>query len=543
MFNSLARLLNGVKLTKNPSATALLRQGITVETSAHDVNFTGGTQKKGAIFGVSIIAPEGTSEDKPRPPLNLATVIDVSGSMSGEKLQLTQESLEYIIQQLQPDDSVSVVAFESKVHVHQPLTTVTAQNKEQLAAIVNQLHTLGATNLSGGLLEGLAQLADYKQHNQDAVNALLLLTDGCANAGIQSPQRLIKAMREVNQQGRKALGKYTTKQVHQDWAMYQQGRTTTATEQLKKYTDASAAELKKLLLTPAVSTPGGFDVQVSKGTAVSAFGFGTDHDSGFLKQIASAGNGDYQYIRRPSDVGEIFANYFGGLTSTSAEDCIVTITPKSDNYVFNGFFTDYPHRRAPELHPNAYQVFIPNIQEGERKDLLFSADVTPGNRPNGTDLEMFDVDLSFRDVALGKTVQRKLPVVGTIGDSIGKNAELDASVNRIVTVNAMQLATTMVTEQQNFETAKQLLQVATEHIRQSTTAEAPAAKELLAQLKECEDQCSYSPEEFMQGGHINHWHAMQGSHSQQRAMSGFGSYETAAKMRRLKHYRSSKHGD
>ena len=63
-----------------------------------------------------IAAPRATTE-RARPPVNLAIVLDRSGSMSGEKLRVAKLAVEEAIGRLQPDDRFSVVVYDDKVDV------------------------------------------------------------------------------------------------------------------------------------------------------------------------------------------------------------------------------------------------------------------------------------------------------------------------------------------------------------------------------------------------------------------------------------------
>eukprot|EP00297_Palpitomonas_bilix_P004211 CAMPEP_0113897350 /NCGR_PEP_ID=MMETSP0780_2-20120614/18620_1 /TAXON_ID=652834 /ORGANISM="Palpitomonas bilix" /LENGTH=742 /DNA_ID=CAMNT_0000888783 /DNA_START=107 /DNA_END=2335 /DNA_ORIENTATION=- /assembly_acc=CAM_ASM_000599 len=109
---------------------------------------------------VSLIAPEQdeTSEESARAPLKLCAVIDKSGSMSGSKLDLVKETLEFMTGQLTDKDSFSIVAFDSSVSTPLPLCKMTALNKSKALSVVKNIHAGSCTNLSGGLFAGLEAL-------------------------------------------------------------------------------------------------------------------------------------------------------------------------------------------------------------------------------------------------------------------------------------------------------------------------------------------------------------------------------------------------
>lgn len=115
-----------------------------------------------------------------RAPLDLAIVIDRSGSMSGSPLQAAIESTVRIISGLRPTDRISVVTFDDSIDVVQPL--VEAVNTQKLIENVRQISSGGSTNLFGGWQEGVKQLAPFVK--KDRISRVILLSDGQANQGL-----------------------------------------------------------------------------------------------------------------------------------------------------------------------------------------------------------------------------------------------------------------------------------------------------------------------------------------------------------------------
>ena len=109
-----------------------------------------------------------------RLPLNFALVLDQSGSMAGEKLRTMKEAVKNIIDKLNPDDILSIIAFETHLHVLVPSQPAT--DKDALKRQVDRIRDGGGTNMAAGLQEGL-NLVRQKQ-SEGRVSRIVLLTDG-----------------------------------------------------------------------------------------------------------------------------------------------------------------------------------------------------------------------------------------------------------------------------------------------------------------------------------------------------------------------------
>jgi Ca-activated chloride channel family protein len=135
---------------------------------------------------LTMTAPEPVS-GTPRPDLNIAAVIDRSGSMEGDKLAYAKESVRVLLDQLAPKDSFSLVAFDDQVL---PLVESSrSADRTAVKEIVDQIDVGGSTNLSGGWIKGIELVS--RSARKDTVNAVLLLTDGQANSGITDHDKLV----------------------------------------------------------------------------------------------------------------------------------------------------------------------------------------------------------------------------------------------------------------------------------------------------------------------------------------------------------------
>lgn len=131
---------------------------------------------------ISLQAPTINIKDK-RPRVCIIPVVDISGSMAGDKLTYAKKSVIKLIEHLQPEDMCGIVVFDGIVETLSPPLKMTSENKETLKAKVNTLAPRGSTNFSGGLLEAL-NIAKNLDLSSDTLVRAILFTDGQANTGV-----------------------------------------------------------------------------------------------------------------------------------------------------------------------------------------------------------------------------------------------------------------------------------------------------------------------------------------------------------------------
>jgi Ca-activated chloride channel family protein len=178
----LAVALSGVmSLFAKPAADLPVRLSIDVDRR---VLPAGSTERAVVKIGLDCLRlpPRGA-----RPPVNLALVIDRSGSMGGDKIARAREAALELVRRLGPDDVISIIAYDTRVE-----TLVSAQrvgSAHGLEAAIRGIEAEGSTALYGGVTRGAAEVRRFIEDSR-YVNRVILLSDGLANVGPSSPEEL-----------------------------------------------------------------------------------------------------------------------------------------------------------------------------------------------------------------------------------------------------------------------------------------------------------------------------------------------------------------
>jgi Ca-activated chloride channel family protein len=132
-----------------------------------------------------------------RPPLNLALVIDRSGSMGGTKLSHARKAARFLAGELTGRDRLAIVSFDDEVTVVVPSTPVT--DPQPFIAAINTIHSGGSTALFDGWRAGATQVAEHL--DPGAMNRVLLLSDGQANQGLTDTDQIAAKVAGLTQRG------------------------------------------------------------------------------------------------------------------------------------------------------------------------------------------------------------------------------------------------------------------------------------------------------------------------------------------------------
>src|SRR5262249_45193627 len=132
-------------------------------------------------------------------PLNIALVLDRSGSMHGDPFRNMLMAAETFVGQLRDGDRVSIVAFSDGVYLAAPPVIIDGNTRNLVIASIRTLADGGGTYLSGGFLAGLAQV--FGAFNPWQLNQVVLFPDGQANIGIPNSGELMRIAARAAEHG------------------------------------------------------------------------------------------------------------------------------------------------------------------------------------------------------------------------------------------------------------------------------------------------------------------------------------------------------
>lgn len=132
-----------------------------------------------------------------RAPVNLAIVLDKSGSMQGQKLVHAKEAACNAVNMLSDNDIVSIVTYDTYVQVLVPATK--ASDRNNIINRINSIQAGSSTALFAGVSKGAYEVRKFL--GGDRVNRIILLSDGLANQGPSSPGELGQLGRSLARDG------------------------------------------------------------------------------------------------------------------------------------------------------------------------------------------------------------------------------------------------------------------------------------------------------------------------------------------------------
>lgn len=119
-----------------------------------------------------------------RRPLNVALVLDRSGSMRGDKMRDAKEAARKLVRLLAPGDVLSVVSYSDDVRVDWPAKRFVRHDQRRILRVIDAMQATGSTFLEGGMREGAKQIERHMDGQM--VSRVILVSDGNANIGVRN---------------------------------------------------------------------------------------------------------------------------------------------------------------------------------------------------------------------------------------------------------------------------------------------------------------------------------------------------------------------
>ena len=115
-------------------------------------------------------------------------IFDVSGSMSGEKIEQAKQSLKHAIGRLGPNDRFTIISFSDTIREFKPqLISMGSADRAEIDQFINSLEAAGGTNINDALLRGLDFFG-----KDDRLKTVVFLTDGLPSAGEENPAKIVQ---------------------------------------------------------------------------------------------------------------------------------------------------------------------------------------------------------------------------------------------------------------------------------------------------------------------------------------------------------------
>ena len=259
-------------------------------------------------------------------PLNLGVLLDVSGSMEGEKLENAKRACGLLLQQLKPEDRAAVCVFSSGARTVVP-SQMFNDNVNRLAQReIAGLKIEGATEILAGLNQVYAEVAPHR--SPDVTTFVILLSDG----------------EPTDAQGYRVTN-------------------------LQVFLDRVDSEFK------------------ANGVSLSTIGLGAaeDYDATFLRDLADRGAGKFLMSLKPDELADAFQDEFGRIQSTVLSDVAIEVSRL--NGTVRRFWRVVPDKKIfdpPKVVNGAFRVPVGSIQNDQPQaylvDIVSSTPPEPTNR-------------------------------------------------------------------------------------------------------------------------------------------------------------------
>ena len=282
------------------------------------------------------------SEEKKEKSSNveLICVIDVSGSMEGEKIKLVKQSLKLLLEMMGENDKLGLVLFNHYSQMLLDLTYTTRDNKKNINNLIDSIEAKGGTYILGGLeiavnmLEKSSMQSKTKgiQKKKNISSAIILLSDGMDNR--MDHIEIGNGLKDLT----KKLDSWFT---------------------------------------------------------LHTFGYGKDHDPKIMNTLATLRDGGFYYVEEYKKVAEYFVNVLGACVSTISERGKLRIKSQYKIMKVYGLKDLFKY----ELKNNYFETEMLQIMSGKEYTYVFEIKI-PDDKYDEDDF--IDVEFEYMDNSMGK---------------------------------------------------------------------------------------------------------------------------------------------
>nr|GMD69463.1 E3 ubiquitin-protein ligase WAV3 isoform X1 [Ipomoea batatas] len=321
-----------------------------------------------------------------RAPVDLVTLLDVSGSMAGTKLALLKRAMGFVIQHLGPTDRLSVIAFSSSARRLFPLRKMTDTGKQEALQAVNSLSSNGGTNIAEALRKGAKIMTERRSKNQ--VSSIILLSDGQDTYTVNSPRG---GHPRVSQQP---------------------------------------------LLPNSMHRNNGTGLHIP----VHAFGFGADHDAVAMHSISESSGGTFSFIEAEGVIQDAFAQCIGGLLSVVVQELRMEVECSHPKLQL-GSIKAGSYKSSLKSDKRGGVIEFGDLYAEEERDFLVTLDI-PGVDVSSNDMNLLNVKCIYNDpiskttVTMDRAGDVKIERPNSIGQVL-VSMEVDKQRNRLRAAEAM----------------------------------------------------------------------------------------------------------
>lgn len=175
------------KATDEPKVQVDLSEALQVQLSVENEPLYSSSkpQRQGIMISLAETIMGAVDDDTCR--ADVVCIIDVSGSMHGEKLENVKKTLHYLLEVL-VGSRLAIVVFDSDAHVMMNFKIVNDDNLPRIKQVIDHLHELNSTNITAGVK--VSQDLVGNRVTSNPVCTMFLLSDGQHNIGPISNQIL-----------------------------------------------------------------------------------------------------------------------------------------------------------------------------------------------------------------------------------------------------------------------------------------------------------------------------------------------------------------